>query len=248
MKFNLEKEVQKARFVIQKKGIPDVKAQVACALDVSGSTQGLFTSGKMQQAFQRILPIGLLFDDNKEVDVFTFCNGDNVAHIGTPATEANYQNYIKAEILGGRNIPLWGGTDYAPVIRKALEDFGFYSKSTEKTGLFGGMFGKPKESVSLGKNSSSGYPVVLYHFTDGQSYDEAASTALLKECQDKGVNFYVHFIGIGNPSYFRFIEKLGDKFDNVGFLSVADLDSMEEEDIYEKLIPEELVTWFKKSK
>lgn len=243
MKFDLEKEVKNARFVLDKKGIPDVKAQVACALDVSGSAQGLFTSGKMQEAFQRILPIGLLFDDNKEVDVFTFCDGRNVAHISSPATEKNYSGYIKSEILNGRNIPLWGGTDYAPVIKKTLEDFGFYQKTVEK----GGWLSAKKEVITLSSKSLSGFPVVLYFFTDGQSYDEAASTALLKECQDKGVQLYVHFIGIGNASYFRFIEKLGDKFDNVGFLNVSDINKLaDDEAIYEKLIPEELVTWFKK--
>jgi hypothetical protein len=41
---------------------------------------------------------------------------------------------------------------------------------------------------------------------------------------------------------------LGDKFDNTGFLNIKDLSKINDDTIYEQLLPEELCTWLAKSK
>lgn len=234
-KFDLEKETKRAKFVIEKRKIPNVKAQVLMNLDVSGSARGLFSSGQMQEAFQRVLPIGILFDDNSEVDMFTFQSGNSITHIDVNATTANYADYIEKHILRNPKVKLWGGTDYAPVIAENLDSMGFYKK-----GWLGGK--------TLKKESASGFPAIVYFFTDGENNDQSETLKLLKDMQDAGVQMYVLFIGIGNAN-FRFIEQLGDKFDNTGFLNINDLKSMEhDEDLYEKLLPEELCTWLATSK
>lgn len=229
-KFDIKKETERARFVIAKRNIPNVKAQVLMNLDVSGSAEWLFTSGLMQEAFQRVLPIGINFDDNGEVDMFTFQSGSNITHIDVNATTKNYEDYIDKHILKNPDVKLWGGTDYAPVIKENLDSMGFY-----QTGWLGGK--------KLKKDSESGFPAIVYFFTDGANNDQSETLKLLKDMQDAGVHMYVLFIGIGNAN-FRFIEQLGDKFDNTGFLNINDLKSMEhDEDLYEKLLPTELCTW-----
>lgn len=237
-KFNLQKETERAKFVIEKRKIPNVKAQVLMNLDVSGSARGLFSSGQMQEAFQRVLPIGILFDDNQEVDVFIFQSGSNIAHIDVNATTANYADYIDKHILRSSSVRalLWGGTDYAPVIRENLESMGYFKKA--------GFFGSKK----LSAKSDSGYPTIVYFFTDGENNDRTETMKILQEAQDAKAQMYVLFIGIGDAN-FSFIEKLGDKFDNTGFLNIQDLKSMEDDDsLYEKLLPEELCTWLATSK
>lgn len=235
MSFNLQKEVEKAKFTVAKSGIsPNLRASVVMDLDVSGSAQGLFQRGLMQEAFQRILPIGITFDDNQEIDVFTFASGDSyTTHIEPNATAANYDGYIKKNILDNSSVPKWGGTSYAPVLRENLITLEFYKKS-----LFGGV-GK------LQQQSKSKTPAIIYFFTDGVNDDERATEQLLQDCQDAKTEAYFMFIGIGGAS-FPFIERMGDKFDNVGFLDIKDVAKMaSDDDIYEKLLPEELTVWLK---
>lgn len=233
-KFNLEKAVQNAKFVVEKRGVPNIKAQVIMNLDVSGSARQLFASGQMQEAFQRIVPLGLIFDDNGELDVFTFADSSSIYHVQPCATKENYNDYIKRNILENRSVPLWGGTDYAPVLEENLKVMGFY----KKTG--GGFFTKPK--VELSRTSSSGFPSIVYFFTDGANNDKSATMRLLEQCQGVNTQMYVMFVGIGSAD-FSFIQKLGDKFDNTGFINIKDLASIDDDSIYEQLLPQELCTW-----
>lgn len=244
-KFNLKKEVEKVKFVIAKKNLGgNVKAQVVCVLDVSGSAQGLFTSGQMQEAFQRILPVGITFDLNQEIDVYTFASGDMIAHVEPSAVEGNFENYIKKNILENNMVPKWGGTDYAPVTDEILEDFGFYD--VKKSGGFLG-FGSTV-TKSLRGNSTSGDPVIVFFFTDGANSDQGAITHLFSEMEKAGTQLYTLFIGIGGAN-FNNIVKLGDKFGNVGFLNVSDIKKISaDEAIYEKLLPDELTDWLKQKR
>lgn len=237
--FNLEKEVEKAKFVIAKRNIStNLRASVVMDIDVSGSAEGLFRTGQIQEAFQRVLPIGITFDDNQEIDVFTFASGDSyTTHIDPNATAGNYGDYIKKNILDNRSVPKWGGTTYAPVIRENLESLGFYKE------VKGGLFSRATKKLQ--QKNDSGTPAIIYFFTDGANSDESATSQILRECQEAKTEVYFLFIGIGGAR-FPYIERIGDEFDNVGFLDVADLNSIKNDDgFYEKLLPEELAVWLK---
>lgn len=231
-KFDLTKATQQAKFVVEKKNIPNVRAQVSVCLDVSGSAQPLFTSGQVQSVFERILPVGLIADLNKQIDVYTFSNRDMTTHIEPAAEEANYTDYIQKYILANRNVPKWSGTEYAPVLKKNLEDFGFYKK-----GLFGGS--------KLTEKSQSGEPVIIYFLTDGESSDEDVSWKLFKECQMAKTQVYFLFIGVGPSRYFEYIEKCGEEFSNVGYYNVSNLDVLKSDSVYDELLCDELVNWLK---
>lgn len=233
-KFNIEKAVEIARFTVEKHKLPSVRAQVMMDLDVSGSAQHLFESGQMQDAFQRVLPIGIIFDDNKEIDVFTFQSGNAIHHVEENATQLNFEKYVDKQILRNPDVPLWGGTDYAPVLKANLEAAGFY-----KGGFFSGK--------KLQRYSKSGMPAIIYFFTDGENYDQRATTQLLQDCQDAETQAYFMFVGIGNAN-FSYIEALGDKFDNTGFVNIRDLSKIKDDTIYDLLLPEELCTWLASSK
>ena len=272
-KFNLEKAVQQTRFILDKKGIdPKLKAQVAIVLDVSGSTRELFEGGDMQEAMQRTLPIAIQFDDNQELDVFTFHGGmSSVTHIGDNATAANYSNYIQKKVLNDDLVSKWGGTDYSPVMWQLLEEFGFYTPATRgtpavpaipavpaKKGFLGigatpEIPGKPgKPAVPAGpekwsKLSATGYPAVIYFLTDGENTDKPQTEALLKKLQELGIQVYFNFIGVGHEK-FLFLKKIGDKFDNTAFTSITDIKEAANDSIYELLLPDELTTWLHASR
>lgn len=237
-KFDLKKAVENTKFVLKKQNVgPSIRAAVVMDIDVSGSTKNLFSSGQMEKAFLQILPFGLLFDDNQEIDVYTCTDGDNIYHIEENAKESNHEGYITKQIVKNARVPLWGGTDYAPVIKQNLEDFGFYKEKSKFLG-----FGKTR---SLGQKSSSGYPVVVYFLTDGENSDKTKTMQILQECEDAKTEIYFLFIGIGNQS-FDFLKLIGNKFKNTGFLNVKDLSKIEnDEETAEMLFPSELAEWLK---
>ena len=233
MKFVLEKEVEKTRLVLQKKNVKNIKAHVVIDLDVSGSTSDLYNSGLFQKAFQRILPVGILFDDNQEIDVYTFNNDHNFAHVQPNATANNFDDYISRFILNNRNVPKWGGTDYVPVLKANLEEFGFY-KSAEKKSFFG-LISKKSREKTLTENSTTGYPVIIYFITDGQNSDTHETVELLEECKQNNVNAYIQFIGVGDAN-FGFIQHLALDLENVGFAHLRDFEKIVDSDGFTDII------------
>lgn len=237
--FDLSKEKQKVAFTLAKRNLPEMRASVGLSLDVSGSIHGLFNQGVIQRIVEQIVPIGLRFDDNGNLDVYTFSDGDNTTQV-EGATEQNYQGFVKREILDNSKVNKWGGTSYAPVIDQMLKDYGFYQD--KKSGWFG------KTTTELQAKSTSGEAVVNYFITDGENDDKAATEALLQQCEDAKVNMYFCFIGVGHAN-FSFIERMGEKFGNVGFINIEDLAKfVDADDIYEQLLPAEMTTWLQQKK
>lgn len=242
MKFNLDKQNEKVQLVLQKRNLPTMRASVGITLDISGSTQGLYKRGTMQRVVENLIPVGIKFDDNGNLDVRTFADGDTYQVIGSGATAANYDGFVKREILDNGQVAKWGGTDYAPVIESMLRDYGFYEPA--KKGWFGGS----TPSNTLRPNSTSGEAVLNYIITDGENGDKSETRAILRAAQDAKCNIYFMFIGVGSER-FQFIRDIADEFGNVGFLSVADLDKLvDSDDVYEQLLPQELTGWLAQKK
>ncbi|UGQ15329.1 VWA domain-containing protein [Yinghuangia sp. ASG 101] len=77
----------------------------------------LFQSGKVQALVERVLSLGLRFDDNGEVDVFLF--GQSGHEAGTLNTR-QYQGWTNQML---QRYPLEGGTDYAAAMRLVRENY-----------------------------------------------------------------------------------------------------------------------------
>lgn len=231
--FDIAKATEKAKFTLAKKGIPSIKAAVVLNLDVSGSAQGLFTSGKMQRAAESIAPLAINLDDNQNLDIFIFADDDKYTQQIEPGmTAANYDGFVKKNILNA-GLHLWGGTHYAQIIKANLKALGFL-----KRGPFGGE--------KLVSDNGSGFPALIITLTDGKNYDDQETHAILRQCVAAKVNAYFLFIGLGDSSLFANIVRYGDDYPNVGFVSVSDLECFAgSDDIYDQLMPDELVTWFK---
>jgi hypothetical protein len=245
MSINLTKRAEKVGIVLAKRGLTKVPpVRVGVALDVSGSAEPFYSHGVMQETIDRLLGVALKFDDNGELDAWMFHN----RVYGLPTiTESDEGSYVRNKILTRRG-DLWGGTSYAPPLRAAM-DYYFGTTSTaqapaKKSGFLGGLFGKKEEAAPVVTTNSSKDPAMLLFITDGSSDDEANSAALLREAA-KSSPMYFNFVGIGNASYFKFIEQMGDELPNVGFVNLASL-SMSDEQLYEALVSQEFVDWIKK--
>ena len=101
---------KKAAISLEKKGLLDHRAKVALCLDISGSMSGFYRSGAIATLVQRILALGLRFDDDGEIDVFLF--GADAYDYGSVGVE-DYRDFVPAM---QRRYPLEGGTNYGKVI------------------------------------------------------------------------------------------------------------------------------------
>lgn len=203
----------------KRNGLNDQKATIVFALDYSGSMGSLYRNGKVQELAERILPLGLAFDDNGEVDFYIFDDGFH--KIKENLTMRNYRGYINDKILTKYQM---GGTDYAPVIKDIVKNFG----NTTSGGFFSKSVTKPLD-----------YPVYVIFVTDGQTSNASEVESAIKEASKHGIFF--QFIGIGDAS-FAFLEKLdmmsGRFIDNANFFKVRDLSTKSDDELYGLLLTE----------
>jgi vWA found in TerF C terminus len=114
---NLLDLTKRAAVSLEKRGLGEHTARVALCLDISGSMSGLYRSGKVQALVERVLALGLRFDDNAEVDVFLF--GARAHEAGTVGLDS-YQGWTQRMQA---HWPLEAGTDYAKAIRLIREQY-----------------------------------------------------------------------------------------------------------------------------
>lgn len=239
---SLEKRVEKVGIQLAKHNIVTVPpVRVGLALDVSGSAKGLYMSGVMQETVNRLQAIALKFDDNGELDMWTFSSGNQPFDRVETATAKDYNDYVKREILENRSIKLWGGTDYAPVLEDMINFWfpGTTKPVNEKKGLFGGLFSKKEAAAPA---PATDLPAMGILVTDGENYDRDATARVLKAAVS--TNVYWQMVGVGPASSFGFIEEQADLLPNVGFVNLSSLD-ISDEDLYGQLIADEFCGWVK---
>ena len=252
MGIDLNKRVQTVGIVLAKRGVvaaPEVR--VGVSLDMSGSAQGMFRNGTIQETLDRLLAVAVKFDDDGQLDVWGFSN-----QFGQfpQMNESMYGNYVEQKI--NERDWMWRGTNYAPSLKAAIDEYSNNTTVTRvvqgatqaATGFFGKLFGsKPApvqetitETVSKGTKQP---PAMLLFVTDGANNDERETRRLLEQAANS--NVYFQMVGVGPASDFSFIEQLADDLPNVGFVSMASL-NMTDEKLFEELITEEFLTWYKK--
>jgi hypothetical protein len=227
---NLQKKVD---IVLTKRNLINVKAQVALSIDISGSMQDMYRNGTVQKVVDRVLAVATRFDDNGSMDMWTFNTGFDRLE---PATETNFNNYVKNEILNNNQVTKWGGTNYGPVLKDVVSYY--FPSNNPVSGFFGKLFGGNKPTQSEGTD-----PAMLIFITDGENFDEEDAERVMIDAHKK--NIYFQLVGIGHER-FNFLKRVADKYDNVGFLKINDIETMSEDDLYEGLITQELAEFIKK--
>ncbi|KPF85608.1 hypothetical protein IP70_11205 [alpha proteobacterium AAP38] len=114
--------VKKVQVSLEKKRLVTDRAKVALVLDISGSMQSLYRSGKVQHFVERAMAVAYRFDDDGEIDVFLFGEGDH--HYGS-LNVGSYRGFVQNML---RQYGLEGGTRYGRVMRRIRE---FYSRQPD---------------------------------------------------------------------------------------------------------------------
>lgn len=246
---NLQKSTQALVLNLQKAGImtPPV-LDVAFFMDVSGSFDDEHRQGITDALLSRLTPWGLAFDPDKKMDVFTFSSGAGSVHEVGAINEQNYSRFVQTRIID--KVPGYnGGTAYSHLIERALKHFGWTGDTVKKAGFFGGLMGK-KDQVIQGARKRS----LVIIATDGdnnESGDKDRTLQVLRDSEARGDKVYYLFLGISNQgSTFPFLDKLGDKFSNTGYLNIKNLRHFVEQsddELNQQLLNPELLAWFAES-
>ncbi|MCI9140396.1 MAG: VWA domain-containing protein [Lachnospiraceae bacterium] len=236
-KVNLEKHVvnlTKCVVDLSKKSNIDLgsaKAKVVVVLDYSGSMCKLYSNGTVQKTINRLVPLGLSFDDNGSIDVYLFQNDYRKLE---DLDLSNYEDYVKTVVnTAGYSM---GGTNYAPVLRAIIEG------SSYKEGGFLGFGAKTVKTEAL---VDKGDPTFILFITDGANADRLNTDNIIKKSSE--MNVFIQFIGIGKEK-FDYLMKLdnisGRKRDNTGFSKMKDLDKASDHELYTNVL-EQFSRWLK---
>lgn len=227
---------KRAAVSLDKRGLGEHSARVALCLDISGSMRGLYRSGKIQKLAERILALGLRFDDDGEVDVFLF---------GKEAHEAGTMNVGNHATYTGELINRFGleaATYYGLVMAQVRRH---YFGSDE---LRYAPMGQP-------------LPVYVMFVTDGRPNDKRRTQDQLIASSYEPM--FWQFMAIGKSAMaltadgrapvkrrgrssaggeFEFLEQLDDLdgryVDNANFFAVEDPAAIPDDSLYELLMGE----------
>lgn len=206
----------------------DVKAKVVVALDYSGSMSCLYRNGVVQKTINRLIPLGLTFDDNGSIDLYLFENGYKKME---DVTLHNYGNYVK-DVIDKSQYKM-GGTSYAPVLRAIMN-----YDNTSKGGFFKNLFKAKRERTDI--------TFVLF-ITDGDNSDRSNTNKVIVDSSDPTLKTFIQFIGIGNGDfdYLQTLDDLGGRrIDNTGFSRMIDLEKVSDAVLYDNILSQ-FVEWLK---
>lgn len=227
---------KKSFIVLEKRGLKKPPpCRVGLALDVSGSMRDEYEGGLVQSTVDRLLAYASNFDDNGEMEVWTF---DDRASEAPTVSLKDHANYVEKQIINNPNIIKWHSTEYGGVCRMMLD---YYFKGKRKFSLGGalkGLFGKKEPAPDTTS------PTMILFITDGENTDPDYALSVFQESQK--YNVYWQLIGVSNDSEFKFVRMIADKYDNAGFVKLPSL-KMTDEQMYDALITDEVVTWLKKN-
>ncbi|WEK55064.1 MAG: VWA domain-containing protein [Candidatus Cohnella colombiensis] len=233
---------KKASISLEKKGLGGQVARVGIVLDISGSMDGLYRRGIVQNVAERCLALAMNFDDNGAADVFAF--GIRDYEIGE-IDQSNFYQFIEREIL--KKYKLEAGTQYAGVVKRIADKY--YPNAittTKKSGFLG--FGGKTEVVVDGSRYRNDPPCYIFYLTDGDNQDKDEMRAVMREVSKLGIFF--QFVGVGRDS-FKFLNELdnleGRYIDNANFFKVDNLDNISDDQLYDMILAE-FPEWLKLAK
>jgi hypothetical protein len=213
---------------LEKRGLGEHTARVALCLDISGSMATLYRSGKIQALVERVLAVGVRFDDDGQVDCFLF--GKHVHQPG-PIGIDNVHNYTGAML---RRHSLEPSTNYGLAMQRVREHY--FGSSQLRFAPFGQPLPVYVMFVTDGDQviASSFEPLFWQFMAIGRSPDAV-------DMQRSGAARRPP-MGRGRGSDFSFLEELDDMggrfLDNADFFAVTDPANLTDEQLFDLMAAE----------
>lgn len=233
---------------LAKHQLEQVRARAAFVIDASGSMQGQYTSGRVQEAVNRVFPLGVHFDDDEELETWAFAQKSK--QLGN-VTFANVHDYVKREAGGWK---YWmddlnaGYNNEPAVIRQVITHFtGLAAPKivSKKTGLFSS---KKELPDTFAPSVDMKTPVLVLFISDGGVSHNDEIELLIR--WSSTLPIFWQFIGIGGSSYGA-LERLDDlagrHIDNANFFALNDLRQISEAQLYDRMM-QEFPAWLKEAR
>ena len=206
---------RKVDFAVRMAKLEGQRARVALVIDISASMRDMFKKGTVQRVCERLLALGVKFDDNGAVDIFLF--GEKDHSIGE-LTEQNFFGFVDEQIVSKYRFE--SDTKYAGVVNQIVKKY----------------------------TSELGDPAYVLFVTDGDNSDKHDAEKAIVAASKYAI--FWQFVGIGSGQ-FEFLEKMdtmsGRFIDNANFFALNDIDSVSDEDLYQRMLGE-FPSWLKLSK
>lgn len=210
---------KKAQLSLEKNNLTTVKARIAFVLDASGSMNGQYSKGRVQEVMNRLIPLAVAFDDDAELDVFAF--GAKPVQL-SPATLSNYADYIDTDHGGWRKWEVGQRINDEPKAMRMVMDY--YSQSGDKT------------------------PVYIIFISDGGVHENRAITNLMMDASSRPYFWQFVGLGGRSYGILERLDDMGGRVvDNCSFFAMDDLHDLTEEALYDKLMAE-FPAWLRDAK
>jgi hypothetical protein len=210
-----------ASVVLEKRRLLDTVARVALVLDASGSMSRQYSSGRVQEVVERILPLAVHFDDDGALDCWAFADREGVL---PPVTLDNVKGYVTRE---KRRIDACGYSNDEPSVIRAV--MAKYAGEPGERNAFGFLTRTPPPLP----------PAYVIFISDGGVGSDDEIRRLLVAAS--ALPIFWQFVGIGGSNYGileEFDSMSGRKVDNCNFFALDDLHSVSEAELYERLLGE----------
>lgn len=200
--------------VLLEKGAPGVRARVVLVIDKTGSMAAQYSSGRIHEVVERMVPIAVQVDDDGKLEPYLYARSfARLPDIAVHEVEAWSATYLH---LGG----VRGGIDYGRI--------GGYNDELP-------IMNEIIDSLVPGATM----PTLVLFFTDGGFSKKKQIAELMKKASS--LPAFWQFVGIGKANY-GVLEKLdtmgGRRVDNAGFFSVDDIGKVSDAELYRRLLSE----------
>ena len=204
---------KKASVVLDKHQLGQVKAQVGLVLDASGSMNGQYSKGRVQEVIERLLPLAVHFDDDGALECWAFA--EKTAQLDS-VSMSNIRDYVETNNKGWKKWPVGGRFNEEP---KAIEQvINFYQQ-----------------------HATRGVPVYILFISDGGigALNSRKIKSLITDAAKLPI--FWQFVGIGGSKY-GILEELDDLegrvVDNCDFFALDDLHDVDAQTLYDKMLTE----------
>lgn len=210
---------KKAGVSLEKAGVSQLKARVVLVLDASGSMNGQYKQGIVQEVVNRVLPLAVNFDDDGLLECWAF--GDYPQHL-TPVGLHNFRGYIDTDHGGWRNWELGARINSEWRVIEQVIDYG-----------------------NRGGDRS---PVYVVFISDGGITDNSRITKLIRDAAKQPIFWQFIGVKGRNYGILEKLDDLtGRVVDNCNFFALDDLHDISEEQLYDKMM-DEFPGWLKEAK
>ena len=201
---------KKASISLEKKQLTGVRARVALVLDASGSMYNQYKGGYVQEVVDRVLPLAVNFDDDKEIECWAF--GEKPQFLGAIGL-GNYEGFIKSSHGGWQRWDLGSRTNNE---KRAIETICNYYSAQDST-----------------------IPVYVIFISDGGVHDNRGIERCIKESVKLPIFWQFIGLGGYDYGILEKLDELkGRLIDNCNFFSLDHLHDITEEELYDLMLQE----------